>query len=177
MLDTGLQMLFGTPVALADDTPARQSLVSRPLVSQRGGDERLTNESGVGGLAGLSAAHVAAVLPALVAGIVQRPVVSISLVEQYGRVMIARVVPYAQVDPVLPLVMGLRSPGYLYWYRRYWSALMLLLGGFPTALRRVERMKRRLLMQLFGLGLEAREIAYFQTWLEHGSLGDYTLGE
>ena len=139
-----------------------------PSVSQGALDEPLTNlqESG-GGLAW------AAILPALVAQVTVGQVREIRPLAQYGRVVVAAVIPEARVDPVLPLIRGGVPGNYLYWYRRYYRALTGYLGMiFPYTRRSVTRAKRRLLAQVQPL-VTPREYAYFVTWLEHGTLGDY----
>lgn len=147
-------------------------------VSQRGGDEPTDEPLGVGGRSEYAVLAMArAVLPALIGQVVDRPITTIEPLEQYGRVVVARVVPQATVDPVLPLVLGPRSRGYVFWYQRYWRGLMRFLGAaeVPGAQRRMRSLQRRLVMQLPREGLSPREMAFFMTWLSHGQLGDYEL--
>lgn len=143
-------------------------------VSQRGVTDRLTNGFGVGGL--LGDLEIAAVLPALVARVVAQPMTTIEPLARYGRIVAVRVVPRVNVDPVLPLVLGAASPGYEYWYARYWQTLEnFLSGGLLRSRRKLAQAKRRLLAHVLGLGLDEREVAFFQVWLEHGVLGDYRM--
>ena len=159
--------LFGTSVVVSPfvGPSVRQS------VRQGGSDGRLT-DAGVGELwAGESA-----VIPALVARLVQGPVETIAPVARYHHVVVVKVVPRAQVDPVLPFLLGIADGVYWYWYRRYWRALMGLLGGNPLATRRnLARLQRRVLARVADLPITPREKAVFAVWMEHGPLGEYRM--
>ena len=147
-------------------------------VSQRGGDEPTDEPIGVGERSEYAVLAMArAVLPALIGQVVDRPITKIEPLEQYGRVVVARVVPQATVDPVMPLVLGPRSRGYVFWYQQYWRGLMRFLSAaeVPGLQRRLRSLQRRLVLQLPREGLSPREMAFFMTWLSHGQLGDYEL--
>lgn len=164
-------------VAEDDDTGFVSSSVSQS-VSQRGGDELTDEPLGVGeGSSYAVMAMARAVLPALIGQVVDRPITTIEPLEQYGRVVVARVVPQATVDPVLPLILRPQSRGYVFWYQRYWRGLMRFLNAaeVPGLQRRMRSLQRRLVMQLPREGLSPREMAFFMTWLSHGKLGDYEL--
>jgi hypothetical protein len=143
-------------------------------VSHGGVTDELTNTESGGALV----VHGRVVVPALVAQVVDRPIATITPLVRYGRVTVARVVPAAMVDPVLPLVIAPRTARYRQCYRRYWKALLHYISwaGFPGARRRLESATRRLVMQLPREGLTPDEIGFFRVWLEHGQLGDYEVG-
>ena len=166
-----VQALFGRYAILAT---AKIQPVS-PSVSQsvsRTAADRLTDVFGVGGAVQATARIV---LPALVSHVVNMPIATIEPLEQYGRIVVAKVTPMADVDPVLPFVIGPRSATYQYWYRCYWKALLRYIGAswLPGTRRRMESAARRLVMQLYREGLTERERAYFMVWLAHGPLGEY----
>lgn len=159
--------LFGTSVIFAPETSLaiRHPSVS-PSVRQNRTDGWTDGPQRVG-------EDLRAIVPALVAQIVLDPVREIAPVERYGRVIVARVIPVARVDPILPLIAGVHSTPYLYWYQRYWNVLARHLAGGMFTRRPLQRMKARLLHAAAAL-LDAREFAYFSVWLEHSHLGDYT---
>ena len=156
--------LFNAPVSVSSSV--------RPSVRQ-GAMTDVTNPWGVGE----DLATQRAVVPALVAQIVDMPIAVIEPLERYGRVTVAKVVPSENVDPVLPWVIGPRTTRYRQAYRRYWRALMRYLSwtGFPGSRRKLESAARRLVMALGREGLTPGEIAYFRVWLLHGALGEYRL--
>lgn len=123
-------------------------------------------------------AHIAAMLPALIAQVIDVPISKITPMARYERVMVARVIPAQTIDPVLPFVIGPRTMRYRECYRRYWQALMRYLSWttWPGARRRMNSAARRLVLQLNREGLTPAEQAFFRVWLEHGPLGEYVLG-
>lgn len=167
-----LQALFGQRATLATIESASVSQSVSQSVSRTAADRQLTDVFGVGGAVQATARIV---LPALVSRVVNMPIATIEPLNQYGRIVVAKVTPMADVDPVLPFVIGPRSATYQYWYRCYWKALLRYIGAswLPGTRRRMESAARRLVMQLYREGLTERERVYFMVWLAHGPLGEY----
>jgi len=153
--------LFAPALAAISRPPTPQLSVSHLSTAPRRTD-RLTD-------------GLPAVVPGLIAQLVDRPIREIYPLEQYGRVIVVRVVPQAAIDPILPLVTYPHTAGYVWWYRVYWRRLLAYLRNFelPWLQRRMERARRRLVVQLGREGLTDAEQAYFQVWLTHGALGEY----